>query len=113
MANGSAAAAAGRGASFSDQVYKLCTSDESVSSVLAADPKLAPGDAWKKLYGHHAGRPKSAHAADDAGKGAVSQEALDRAAKCGKWGPTQPSDLFLRVTWQPTAADTQIRIRQS
>ncbi len=85
------------GQSFSDRTFQLCTASDSVSSLLAADPALAPGEAWHKLFGHHVGKPKSSHAADDAGKGPVSKEALERAAKCGKWGPTQPSDLFLRV----------------
>ncbi|KAH8678575.1 hypothetical protein BGZ60DRAFT_468049 [Tricladium varicosporioides] len=38
---------------ISDKVYKLCTSMETVSTLLANDPTLAPGDAWKQLYGSH------------------------------------------------------------
>lgn len=81
---------------ISDQVIRLCTSGESVSSLLAEDPTLAPGDAWKKLYGEHA--------LNAAAKGAHNNEAessdqdeLERAARCGNWGPMQPSDLFLKV----------------
>jgi len=87
--------------SFSDTVFQLCTSGESVSALLAKDPGLAPGDAWQKLYKAHSGRPKGSHAADDIGKGELSKEQLERAVKCGKWGPTQPSELFLRVTEAP------------
>ncbi|KAK6600283.1 hypothetical protein H4I96_07609 [Botrytis cinerea] len=39
------------GAMISDKVHKLCTSQETVSSLLAKDPTMAPGDAWKQLYG--------------------------------------------------------------
>ncbi len=83
--------------SFSDKIYKLCTSSETVSSLLAAEPTLAPGDAWHKLYGHHVGKLSSSHSADNVGKGAVTEEDLNRAARCGKWGPTKPGELFLRV----------------
>ncbi len=83
---------------FSNRTYELCTSKESVSSVLAADPSLAPGDAWRKLYGHHVGKLTTSKAANDAGKSEVSPADLERAAKCGNWGPTQPSELFLRVS---------------
>lgn len=81
---------------ISDNIFALCTSSESVSSLLAQDPTLAPGEAWKKLYGHHVSKPSSKDV-NAAGKGSVSKEELERAAKCGKWGPTQPSELFLRV----------------
>ncbi|KAK2067230.1 hypothetical protein P8C59_000988 [Phyllachora maydis] len=66
----------------SDRLAALCTSADSVSSLLAADPTLAPGEAWKRLYGDHAGRVALA---------------LEQAARCGKWGPTRPSDLFLHM----------------
>lgn len=82
---------------ISDRLVDLCTSTESVSTVLAQDPTAAPGDAWKKLYKHHAGKLTGPHSIHEAGKGEASTEALERAAKCGKWGPTQPSELFLRV----------------
>jgi len=83
--------------SISDNVLRLCTNGESVSSLLAADPSLAPGEAWRKLYKHHSGRPKGSSSADDVGKGELSKEQLERASKCGNWGPTQPSELFLKV----------------
>src|ERR1700733_14383001 len=51
---------------ISDKVYKLCTSKESVSALLAADPSLAPGEAWKKLYGgQSAGEKESKTTARD------------------------------------------------
>jgi len=82
---------------FDDRVYRWCTSPESVSSLLAADPTLAPGDAWKRLYGYNVKKTSNSKAVDHAGEGALSQADLSRAEQCGKWGPTQPSELFLRV----------------
>ena len=84
-------------AMISDKVYKLCTSKESVSAHLAADPTLAPGDAWKKLYGGHAAGEKESKATAKAQRDDITPEDLKRALECGKWGPTQPSELFLRV----------------
>ena len=83
---------------ISDRLVDLCTSSESVSTILAQEPTLAPSDAWKKLYKHHAGKLTGPHSIHEAGKREASKEALERAAKCGKWGPTQPSELFLRVS---------------
>lgn len=83
---------------ISDEFYKLYTSPESVSSVLAHDPSISPGDAWKKLYGHHAGKPKGPHSIHHAGKHTpTDEEGLRKAAECGHWGPTQPSQLFLQM----------------
>jgi hypothetical protein len=87
---------------ISDDLIALFTSQESVSSLLASDPTLAPGDAWKKLYGHHAGTHTAHKSEHSAGKRAVSTQALERAAKCGNWGATQPSELFLAVRPTPS-----------
>jgi hypothetical protein len=83
---------------ISDRVYKLCTSPDSVSSLLAQDPTLTPGEAWKKLYGRHAengGKGSKSEAKEH--RDEITPEDLKRAAECGKWGPTQPSELFLRM----------------
>ena len=88
---------------ISHRLIELCTSSESVSSLLAKDPTLAPGDAWKLLYGHHnsSDRKVEEHEANGIAAGSSeppsSSDELQRAAKCGKWGPTKPSELFLRV----------------
>lgn len=82
---------------FSDKTFTYCTAKDSVSALLAADPTLAPGDAWHKLYGHHVPKLSSSKSMKHCGKGEVSQENLEKAEQCGKWGPTQPSELFLRV----------------
>ncbi|KAJ7221756.1 iq calmodulin-binding motif protein [Mycena pura] len=72
-------------------IHQLCTGTETVSSLLAHDPELPPGDAWKKLYGHH---PASKAAPEHK---PLTPDDLVRARECGKWGPTQPSDLFLKL----------------
>jgi hypothetical protein len=87
----------------SDAIVDLCTSPHSVSSLLAEDPNLTPKEAWERLYG--AWKPSKA-TKDDNGNasvaahvslGGLSKEDLERVAKCGNWGPTQPSELFLKV----------------
>jgi hypothetical protein len=82
----------------SEELLGLLTSPESVSAVLAQDPSLSPGEAWKKLYGHHIGKLGEPRPADGSGKRLASEQALHRAAEAGHWGPTRPSDLFLRVS---------------
>ncbi|KUI68543.1 hypothetical protein VM1G_04416 [Cytospora mali] len=81
----------------SDELFQLLTSPESVSSLLAQDPSMSPAQAWKKLYGHYDGKPGSSHSNPEAADGLAQEEALQRAAECGHWGPTQPSELFLKM----------------
>lgn len=85
---------------ISDKFYHLFTSNDSVSSLLALDSTMSPGDAWHKLYSHHAGKLSGPHSIDHAGKHVPSLQELKRAADCGHWGPTQPSQLFLTVSLQ-------------
>ncbi|KAI0175814.1 hypothetical protein GGR52DRAFT_589583 [Hypoxylon sp. FL1284] len=82
---------------ISEQLYELCQSTESVSSLLAADPSLSPGEAWKKLFGHHAADGSSKVNVEDVGKGSLDAQELDKAKSCGRWGSQEPSDLFLRI----------------
>lgn len=82
----------------SDELLKLLTSPESVSALLAQDPSLSPGEAWKKLYDHHVGKLGEHKTINDSGKRLASEEALHKAAGAGHWGPTRPSELFLRVS---------------
>lgn len=82
----------------SDELSKLLTSPESVSYLLAQDPLMSPGQAWKKLYGDYDKRSSSPRPNPEAGGSLASDEALKRAAQCGHWGPTQPTELFLRVS---------------
>ncbi|KAE8447727.1 hypothetical protein EG329_010534 [Mollisiaceae sp. DMI_Dod_QoI] len=82
---------------ISDKVYKLCTSKESVSALLAQDPTMAPADAWKKLYGGHAAGDKESKSTARAHRDKITPEDLQRSFECGNWGPTKPSELFLRM----------------
>lgn len=83
----------------SDGLHKLCTGKESVSALLAEDPNLAPGDAWKKLYGSYLSTSRNAVGSkrDSKEEHMFSVEDLKRVAECGNWGPSQPSELFLKV----------------
>lgn len=78
----------------SEHVFQLCQATETVSSVLAKNPTEAPGDVAKKLYGHH---KKDLHHNPDTSRTTTSPEELEKAFKCGRWGPTRPSPLFLQA----------------
>ncbi|KAM0810542.1 hypothetical protein AB5N19_10891 [Seiridium cardinale] len=80
-----------------DPLAKFCQSDDSVSALLAQDPALTPGQAWKKLSSHYKKHSRESQDIRDIGKGDVTDEQLELAYKCGKWGNTRPSKLFLRL----------------
>ncbi|KAG9242849.1 iq calmodulin-binding motif protein [Calycina marina] len=82
---------------ISDKVYQLCNGTETVSSLLAVDPELPPGEAWKKLYGGHAAGHKASEAVARDHRDKHAPEDLKRARDCGKWGTTEPSELFLQL----------------
>ncbi|CZS88896.1 related to IQ calmodulin-binding motif protein [Rhynchosporium graminicola] len=82
---------------ISEKVYKLCTSKESVSALLAKNPSLSPEEAWKQLFGGDEGGEKESVTTAKANRDNHTPEDLQRARECGKWGPTEPSDLFLRL----------------
>ncbi|KAF2812027.1 uncharacterized protein BDZ99DRAFT_507495 [Mytilinidion resinicola] len=77
-------------------VVKHCQADETVSSLLAQNPSLSPEEASIKLFGkkEKTGQPSSE--ADHELSPASAQD-LKQALSCGRWGPTQPGELFLRV----------------
>ncbi|KAG7150472.1 hypothetical protein HYQ46_013260 [Verticillium longisporum] len=85
-------------AGISDELVKHCTAPDSVTTLLAEDPSLTPGDAWKRLYG---GKAKRREQKENEVSGAVPAldelTGLERIAACGKWGNTKPSELFLRM----------------
>ncbi|KAG4223586.1 hypothetical protein PC116_g27951 [Phytophthora cactorum] len=83
---------------ISEQLYELCLSSESVSSALARDASLTPGEAWKKLFGYHDHDHGSKGDVRNIGKGSLSPKELEKARACGKWGSQKPSDLFLKVS---------------
>ncbi|OMP85693.1 hypothetical protein BK809_0004364 [Diplodia seriata] len=81
--------------SVSRAVFDLCHGERSVSSLLAEDPTLAPGESASKLYSHHAvsvldtSPPKHRRVA--------TPEELERALSCGNFGAARPSELFQRI----------------
>lgn len=79
---------------ISDKVYKLCHETKTVSSEMAEDPSAAPGDIYKKLYGHYEG---SEFSAKERKHKEITETDLKKAEDCGQWGPTKPSELFLQI----------------
>ncbi|KAK3352582.1 hypothetical protein B0T25DRAFT_606549 [Lasiosphaeria hispida] len=86
---------------LSNRLVELCTSSQSVSSLLAENPNLPPGEAWDRLFGSWKDpKPANHDARKENGSGqpeGESEDELRKAAKCGNWGPTQPSELFLKI----------------
>ena len=78
----------------SEHVYKLCQETETVSSALARDPTLAPGDVVKRLYGHH---KIDLNKNPEGFRTTPTAEEQELAFKCGRWGPSRPSPLFLQA----------------
>lgn len=78
----------------SDHLIELCTATDTVSSVLAKNPNEAPGDIVKRLYGR---RRKDANHNLEQNTTTQNPEALGAASRCGRWGPTNPSPLFLQA----------------
>lgn len=80
---------------ITDKLLQQCTSSESVSSLLAQDPTLAPHQAASKLY-----HPEGFTLLDTApphDRTVITAEELEKAYQCGNWGPTRPSELFLQM----------------
>lgn len=80
---------------ITDKVYDLCHSDQTVSSELAKDPKLAPHKASHDLYGAHP--PSVTDSKPPEKRVPATKEDLERAYQCGKFGNLRPSELFLRI----------------
>lgn len=76
------------------KIYDLCHAEQTVSSELAKNPTEAPGEIAKRLYGDEREKVLSSDHFKDY---SISDEDLERAFECGKWGPTRPSKLFLQV----------------
>jgi phosphatidylserine/phosphatidylglycerophosphate/cardiolipin synthase-like enzyme len=77
-------------------VVKNCQAEETVSSLLAQNPALSPEDAVTKLFGKKQKTGKPSSDADHV-LSPVSTEDIEKAFSCGRWGPTRPGELFLRV----------------
>lgn len=80
----------------SEHTIKLCQENSTVSSEFAKNPEEAPTEIIKRLYGRH----KSSTTHDyskNVERPLATVEDLERARRCGKWGPAEPSELFLRI----------------
>lgn len=77
-------------------VVKLCQSEATVSSELATNPSQAPGEVAKKIFGERETTGKPSANADE-NLVPASQEDLEQALSCGRWGPTKPGELFARA----------------
>ncbi|OCK73767.1 hypothetical protein K432DRAFT_410420 [Lepidopterella palustris CBS 459.81] len=80
---------------ISDKVYNLCRNTSSVSAEYARDPTQAPGKIVSRLFGSEGisvleSKPARVRAP-------ATDEDLERAYQCGKFGNTRPSELFLRA----------------
>lgn len=84
----------------SEELYNLCTDGDSVSYLLATNLNLSPREAWHNLYGHRQASVQCGDSGVDIEilEDSLKQNSLQRARDCGHWGPTKPSDLFLRVS---------------
>lgn len=79
---------------ISEKIYRYCIAPISVSSELAKDSTKSPAHYAKKLYG---GEPKAITEQRPPHKRArATPEELERARKCGNWGDSAPSELFLQ-----------------
>lgn len=84
---------------ISDELCWYCTTYESVTLLLAGDPTLTPAEAWKRLYKNkHRYRERKEREAHGEAPLPETLQGLERIAACGKWGKTQPSELFLTVS---------------
>ncbi|KAI0404158.1 phospholipase D/nuclease [Xylaria palmicola] len=89
--------AADAGHGVRDHLYQWCHCDDSVSSLLRANPDLSPADAWQKLFDN--GDLDDANQGYDPNNqnGPVTGEELRRTRMCGKWGSREPGELFMRL----------------
>ena len=67
-----------------------------MSSEIARNPSLSPGEVATKIYGKRESTGKPSRDADHE-LNPASAEDLKQALSCGRWGPNPPGELFLRV----------------
>ena len=84
----------GKMSQLTDQIYGLCRNHSSVSSLLAENPSITPGEAAKKLYHPDTISISEGHPPHE--RKAATEDELEKAYQCGRFH-TRPSDLFLRI----------------
>ena len=81
----------------SEQTVKLFCQG-TVSSEYSKNPSEAPTEIAKKFYGHHQHQPASTQRnVSGVDRPLVTATDLEQARQCGRWGPSEPSEFFLRV----------------
>lgn len=86
-------------------VYKKCRQSRTVTSELAKDPSQCPLKLFKSLYDSH---HDVCHPDKNDSRESVAEEIsrfeqkdeLQKARECGNWGSTEPSKLFLQVSFE-------------
>lgn len=58
---------------------------------------MSPLDAWRTLYARTPSTKEHMAVSEELIDNNVESYDLKKARRCGMWGPTEPSDLFLRV----------------
>jgi hypothetical protein len=93
---------------LSDKVMKWCTETPSVTQVIEKDLQKSPGEVAKGLFGHEAVSIGDSNTSASAGSQGPStapilepprptDDELEKARRCGNWGNTEPSELFLHM----------------
>ncbi|KAJ6786956.1 hypothetical protein PWT90_04593 [Aphanocladium album] len=78
----------------SEHVISLCCESTTVSSAWQKDPKSSPRTIIDRIYGQYS-RDRTCDPKKR--RGTTSTKEQNDALKCGKWGPTEPSPLFLQA----------------
>lgn len=78
-----------------EQAYKLCQGAATISAEFAKNDEEAPTDIIKRLYGHCKPNTSFDNSGDDCRS--ATRDELECVRQHGRWGPQQPSELFLRI----------------
>jgi phosphatidylserine/phosphatidylglycerophosphate/cardiolipin synthase-like enzyme len=78
-------------------IYELCASTNSITSEYASDTSVTPGHICNSMFHVHKNRYQIAQRNPSEKYQTATAEDLELAMQCGKWGPTKPSELFLRI----------------
>ncbi|KAK4548088.1 hypothetical protein LTR36_010808 [Oleoguttula mirabilis] len=77
------------------KIQQWCTAGDTISGYYAQDPTKTPGEIGDKLYASH--HLKSPTTKPPPKRETATPQDLEWARKCGYFGNTQPSELFLRA----------------
>ncbi|KAI0859512.1 phospholipase D/nuclease [Xylaria cubensis] len=80
-----------------NRLYRWCQSENSVSSLITANPDLTPAEAWQKLFQSDNLSVTGSGYNQKTGAEPIEDEEVRRTLSCGKWGPKEPTDLFIQI----------------